>query len=95
MFFFHFFDPARSTNKLPQQENLFITNNGDKAKYIVDHKIEVFVEDRDKNALELKDYTKVILVKKLWNENIRDQFTCINTVLELPEVLERINNEYN
>jgi uncharacterized HAD superfamily protein len=77
-------------NKLPQQENLYITNNGDKVKYIVDHKIDVFVEDREKNAIELKDYTKVILVKQLWNESIRDQFLCVNTVLELPEVLESL-----
>jgi len=77
-------------NKLPQLENLFITNNGDKVKYIVDHKIEVFVEDRDRNALELKDYTKVILVKKLWNESIRDQFLCVDSVLELPSVLENL-----
>src|SRR3989304_5839581 len=77
-------------DKFSKQENLFITNNGDKAKYIVDHKIEVFVEDRDKNALELKDYTKVILVKKLWNESIRDQFLCVDSVLELPSVLENL-----
>ena len=77
------------TNRLPQIENLTICQ-GDKIPYIKDFKIELFVEDMKKHALALKDITTVVLVRKPWNEEVQDQFICINSVLELPPILEML-----
>ncbi len=76
------------TSKIPNPENLFFAQ--DKLPLIINHEIDYFVEDRTKNALALQNHTKVILVAKPWNELIQEEFPTIQSVLELPELLETI-----
>jgi len=55
--------------------------------FILKHDIDIFVEDRDKYIRALQEYTQIIVVKKLWNQHLWDEFPCINHVTELPEKL--------
>ena len=73
-------------NKIPQRENLYL-NEGEKLPVILKNEIDVFVEDRVMHILELKNHTKVILVRQPWNEEIWDEVTTIDSVLQVPEVL--------
>lgn len=72
-------------NKLPQQENLIFTE--DKLPFLVEHNIDLFVEDRIDNAVKLKDVTNLILFRQPHNREIWDQFTCINSIKELKEII--------
>jgi uncharacterized HAD superfamily protein len=73
-------------NNMPFKDNLYFAE-GEKLPLILQHKIDVFVEDRIKHVLELKNHTDVVLVQQPWNELIWDEVTTINSVLELPELL--------
>lgn len=73
--------------KFPYQENVVVVT-GDKSAEVLERRLTYYVEDRDKYALELKDLTKIILVRKPWNEHIQDQFDCVDSVLELGNYLE-------
>jgi uncharacterized HAD superfamily protein len=55
-------------NDLPQRKNLFVSN-GPKADFIVDHEIEVFIEDRPKYVDELAPYCTMVLLSQPWNTN--------------------------
>lgn len=72
-------------NKLPQQENLIFTK--DKLPYIVEHEIDLFVEDRIDNALQLMHSTHLVLFRQPHNKEIWDQFTCISAIKELREIV--------
>jgi uncharacterized HAD superfamily protein len=70
----------------PQNENLIFTR--DKAFYVKLLEIDTFIEDRWEYAEELKNITKVILVRQSWNENFWNEFLTVGHVCEIPKVLE-------
>jgi len=72
---------------VPYLENVFIATDDNKVPFILKHDIDIFVEDRDKYIRALQEYTQIIVVKKLWNQHLWDEFPCINHVTELPEKL--------
>lgn len=73
------------TSKVPYPENLIFAK--DKVPHIIDNSIDFFVEDMVKHALELRNYTNVILINKPWNEIIQGEFPLLSSVLEIPELL--------
>ena len=73
----------------PYLENLILCTT--KLPHIIENEIDFFVEDIVKYILGLKNYTQVIPVKHPWNKIIQDEFLCINSVVELPIVLEILN----
>ena len=76
------------TSRIPNPENLFFAKN--KLPLIINHEIDYFVEDMTKHALALQNYTKIILVEKPWNVIIQEEFPTIQTVNQLPELLENL-----
>ena len=70
----------------PQNYNLTFTK--DKSFWVKYYEIDLFVEDRDKFALELKDITNVVLVRQPWNEELWSDFANIRHIGELPKLLE-------
>ena len=72
---------------VPYLENVFIATDDNKVPFILEHDIDIFVEDRDKYIRALQEYTQIIVVKKLWNQHLWKEFPCINHVTELPEKL--------
>jgi len=74
-------------HKFPYLENVVVVEDS-KSKEILERRIAYYIEDRVKHALELKDLTNIILVRKPWNEKIQDQFPCMNSILELGNYLK-------
>ena len=72
----------------PQNYNLTFTK--DKPFWVKYYEIDLFVEDRDKFALELKDITNVVIVRQPWNEELWNEFTNIRHIGELPKVIESV-----
>jgi uncharacterized HAD superfamily protein len=70
----------------PCLENLYIVGK-QKDQQVKKLHLDIFVEDRDKHALELKDICKVYLVKKPWNVSIQEQFSCIDSIMDLRSIL--------
>jgi len=76
------------TSRIPNPENLLFAK--DKLPNIINHGIDYFVEDMTKHALALQNHTKVILVAKPWNKIIQDEFPVIQSVTQLPELMETL-----
>jgi uncharacterized HAD superfamily protein len=78
----------------PQSMNLVLTK--DKGKYVRLYKIDIFVEDRECNANELKNLCKVLFMKQPWNEGYRDGLTCISKLSDIKKYLsqEKLIREY-
>ncbi len=80
-------------NNLPQRENL-IVSNGPKARYILENKIEIFIEDRPKYVEELARYTNMILLTQPWNENYhKNNHVRIDMIEELIPMLVGDDND--
>ena len=73
-------------NNMPFEDNLYFADD-EKLPLILKHDIDIFVEDRIKHVLELRNHTDVILVRQPWNEMIWNEVPTIASVLELPELL--------
>lgn len=76
-------------HKFPYPENVFVVQEK-KLEEIKRNNIRYFVEDRAEYALELRDFCKVFLVKKPWNESIQHEFICINKVSDLQGLLPKV-----
>ena len=74
------------SSRIPHTDNLIFATES-KVPYVVDHNIEFFIEDMTKHALELRNVTNVILKAQPWNEIIQPEFTTVQSILEIPEVL--------
>lgn len=72
-------------NKFPQASNLITTF--DKAYYVRDLEIDLMVEDRMDNILELSKYTRVVGIRQPWNEDLWDDFEFVDHITQLPEYL--------
>lgn len=74
--------------------NLVITKEKDKYARLL--KIDIFVEDREENARELKNLCLVLLMKQPWNEECREGFTCIDKLSDMKKYLDvnKIRKEY-
>ncbi len=79
-------------HKFPYPENLIIVNKS-KVEPVIENNIKIFVEDRDKYAIELRDYCEVFLIKKPWNEHIQNEFVCLNQLAELANFLDVYNKK--
>jgi len=78
----------------PQDDNLIFTT--DKGKYIRLLEIDLIAEDGGhdgKVAISLKGLTDVILIRRPWNEKVWNQFITINSVLELPKLIDELYNK--
>lgn len=73
-------------NRIPFIDNLYFANS-EKLPLILQNDIDIFVEDRVKHILELKNYTRVIMVCQPWNEELQDEVETIYSVVQLPELL--------
>ena len=73
-------------NKLPQVDNLYCVDDG-KLSTVLANEIDIYVEDRIKHVLELKNHTQIILIRQPWNEEIWDEISTIDSVTQLPELL--------
>ena len=69
----------------PNIDNIYFTD--EKYRLAKELKLDIFVEDRSKYALKMKDVCKVYLVAKPWNVDVRDQFEVINSVTDLLNIL--------
>lgn len=76
------------TSRIPNPENLFFAK--DKLPHIINHEIDYFVEDMTKHALALQNHTRVILVEKPWNKIIWEEFPVIQSVIQLPEIMDNL-----
>jgi hypothetical protein len=72
---------------VPYMENVFIATNDDKVPFIIEHGIELFIDDRDKYITALEPYTRVIVVRKPWNKFLWDTYTNVGSVLEIPNII--------
>jgi uncharacterized HAD superfamily protein len=80
-------------NNLPQRENL-IVSNGPKIRYIVENRVELFIEDRPKYVEELAPFTNMILLTQPWNINYTiNNHVRIDTLEELIPMLVGEDNE--
>lgn len=73
-------------NKLPRMENLYFTED-EKLSLILLNEIDIFVEDRIKHILELRNHTRTIMVRQPHNEELWNEAETIDSVVQLPEVL--------
>jgi uncharacterized HAD superfamily protein len=76
------------TSRIPNPENLIFAK--DKLPHIIEHDIEYFVEDMTKHALALQNHTRIVLVEKPWNTIIQEEFPTIQSVTQLPELMENL-----
>jgi uncharacterized HAD superfamily protein len=78
-------------NKIPFIDNLYFAS-GEKLPLLLQHEIDIFVEDRVLHILELRNHTRAIMVRQPWNEELWDEVETIDSVIQLPELLG-VNNE--
>ncbi len=76
------------TSRVPNPKNLIFAK--DKLPHIIENEIDYFIEDMTKHALALQNHTRIILVEKPWNVIIQEEFPTVNSVLELPELMENL-----
>ena len=72
--------------KFPYPENLIRVEESKKLP-VIENEIDLFVEDAIRHAEELKNYTKVILIKRPYNKEIQKEFITISNVTELPQYI--------
>lgn len=53
----------------------------DKAPYV--QELDWFVEDNPGNALKLSAYTEIVMVRKPWNEILKDQFVFVDNISQI------------
>lgn len=70
-------------NKIPQSYNLFFTK--DKRIEISKLELDYFIEDKD--TPDYRNFTNMILVKKLWNKKSWDKYTTIDHLSDLKEII--------
>jgi uncharacterized HAD superfamily protein len=75
-------------SRIPNTDNLIFAE--DKLPHIIEHNIDYFVEDMTKHALALQNHTRIILVEKPWNRIIQEEFPTIQSVTQLPEIMENL-----
>jgi len=68
-------------NNIPQRENLIFSSN--KIVPVILNKIDLFVEDNIKNAIQLKPYCRVVIVKSMYNSIIDHDFETIQSFAQL------------
>ena len=68
--------------RLPFEDNV-IRVEGSKRQVIIENEIDLFVDDAIRHAEDLKDFTKVILVKRPYNKEIQENFDSVDSVLQV------------
>lgn len=69
-------------SQLPFEDNV-IRVEGSKRRTIIEKEIDLFVDDATRHAEDLKDFTKVILVRRPYNKEIQKNFDSVNSVLQV------------
>ena len=59
----------------------------DKAIPVILYGIDVYVEDQPNNILSLKDLTKVLIFKQVWNQHLWSEFDTITNLEEVRNYL--------
>jgi uncharacterized HAD superfamily protein len=73
--------------RLPDKENTFVVDGGKRAKVEL-LELEYFIEDRPKHVEELYDITELILLTRDWNKDLTGNFTRINNLSEIREIIK-------
>ena len=68
--------------KFPFQDNLVRVDTS-KRMVIIEKEIDLFVDDAVRHVEDLKNYTKVLLVKRPYNKEVQENFDTISSVLEI------------
>ncbi|PNX47313.1 MAG: hypothetical protein BV456_11170, partial [Thermoplasmata archaeon M8B2D] len=71
----------------PQTNNLILSNHHDKDYYVRYYEIDLYVEDRVPIIKYLENITTVIVKKQPWNEELWNDYECINSISELERII--------